>query len=348
MHQMETGIVDTPPAWITIGITNKCNNHCSFCAYHAREAKGNSNVYNIPFQPSFKDFKRIVDMAKVGGVKHVHICGTGEPFLNSDILKMMDYCISTFGKTSLQTNYFQKVFNRFCYLDEIIKRKESIAYITTDILSGDAEQHNSIKKGSNLDEILDSLERLSQETEIKFNISWVLTKVNYDSIPQLIDKLIARNINNAAINVSNIFTYDFNEMTSSEIQYASSDTHITQALSEAKGYGDKRGIPVRVPQPSDYCPGCTVFWEKVQIWPANGNDPDRYHENLIPHACRAVVKGNLNSLGYIFDYDSIMDFWNNDKLVTIRKNLLKEIYPSKECQKCYCCKTPENFKYQEI
>lgn len=56
---------------------------------------------------------------------------------------------------------------------------------------------------------------------------------------------------------------------------------------------------------------------------------------MIPMACAAVVNGKLNSLGYLFDYDNIMDAWNSPKLVEIRKNLLNGIYPSKYCKYCY-------------
>lgn len=56
---------------------------------------------------------------------------------------------------------------------------------------------------------------------------------------------------------------------------------------------------------------------------------------MIPHACAAVVNGDLNSLVYVFDYNSIMEAWNSEKLVEIRKNLLEGNYPSEYCKKCY-------------
>ena len=69
---------------------------------------------------------------------------------------------------------------------------------------------------------------------------------------------------------------------------------------------------------------------------------------MIPHACAAVVRGNLNSLGYIFDYDNIMDAWNSKKLVEIRSNLLKGIYPSEYCKNCYLCHLEETYYKRKV
>ncbi len=324
--KLPEGVLSKPPQWITIGITNICNNKCVFCSYHSEEAKNNSNVYNIPFEMSFNDFKRIVDMAKKGNVPHVHICGTGEPFMNKDILKMIDYSIEIYGKASLQTNFFKPLFDKNKYLDEIIKRKDSIVYITTDILSGESAVHDELKKGSKHEDVMVALEEIADKTNIMINISYILSKFNYSSIPLLIDDLVNRKITNVGINISNLYSYDFNKYTETSVVYTSDDIEITNALLNAKNYGMSKGVKVSIPLPADKdSSGCTVFDKKIQIWPVQGNDPDRYHENLIPHACRAVVKGDLNSLGYVFDYDNIMDMWNNDKLVEIRKNLLHGI-----------------------
>jgi hypothetical protein len=89
-----------------------------------------------------------------------------------------------------------------------------------------------------------------------------------------------------------------------------------------------------------------VFWQKIQVWPVRGNDPRRYHENLVPHACRAVVMGRLSSLGYIFDYDDLMDFWNSETMVSIRRGIIDGRYPDDECRFCYCYGNPDGYYRQ--
>lgn len=65
-----------------------------------------------------------------------------------------------------------------------------------------------------------------------------------------------------------------------------------------------------------------------------GIDPTRYDENLIPHACNAVVLGDINTLGYASDFPTVMDFWNNDLLVAIRRKILSGEQPDRFCWSC--------------
>ena len=58
--------------------------------------------------------------------------------------------------------------------------------------------------------------------------------------------------------------------------------------------------------------------------------------------------GELNSLGYLFDYDNIIDAWNNEKLVQIRKNLIRGIYPDENCKKCYLYHKKDGYYKQKV
>lgn len=334
---LKKAILSYPPLHITIGITSACNNKCLFCSYHGNDAKGQSKVYQLPFMLSYKDFVKIVNMAKSGGVNRIHVCGTGEPFLNSSILDMLDYVIEVYGKVSFQTNFWKELFDKNDYLNEIVKRSDYIDYIATDVCSSLPAEHEYIKQGSSYSELLDSLEYIAKKSNIKIMPFLILTKFNYKHLKGIIDDFLKRGITKFQLNIGNLFSYDYSEFTSSDNVYISSDYEITEKLNEVVFYGKEKGIVVTIPKPADQQTGlCSVFWEKFQTWPVQGCDQGRYGENMIPHACAAVVNGDLNSLGYIFDYDSIMDAWNSKKLVEIRKNLLKGNYPSNYCKKCYC------------
>lgn len=323
-----------PPLQVSIGIISACAFRCKFCSYHCDDAKGKSNVYNIPFILKFEDFKKMIDMCYQGNVPKVHITGTGEPFLHPDIIKMMDYAISVYGYISLQTDFYSVVFEKYNYLDQIIKRKKYIKYITTDILSGDPAEHEDIKKGSSYSHLLNSMKYISKHSNILFGAHLIITKHNYQNLNQIIEDLSKRRIN-ARLEIVNLHPSNFNEFTSLDSVYTSKDEDITNALIDAKLHGKKKGIKVSIPDPFDKKEGqCGSFWTRFQTWPVKGNDPKRYHENVIIGGCNAVVKGNLNSLGYIFDYDNIMDLWNNEHFVKIRENLIKGIYPDKECVNC--------------
>ncbi len=346
---LKEAVLSYPPRHITIGVTSSCNNKCLFCSYHGNDAKGHSKVYQLPFMLSYTEFVKIADMAADGGVRRIHVCGTGEPFLNPEILNMLDYIIKVFGKVSFQTNFWKELFDKKNYLDEIIKRAEYIDYVTIDVCSSLPEEHEYIKQGASYIELLDSLEYIAKRSNIKIMPFLILTKYNYKHLKGIIDQFLERKINNFQLNIGNLFSYDYSEFTSSDNVYVSTDYEITEKLNEIVSYGREKGIVVTVPRPADYQNEiCNVFWDKFQTWPVQGCEEGRYGENMIPHACAAVVNGGLNSLGYIFDYDSIMDAWNSERLVQIRRNLLEGKYPSENCKKCYCYHLEDSYYKQKV
>lgn len=346
---MKKAVLTYAPKSITIHITSGCPNKCRFCAFHGEDAKGNSKAYGLPFLMSYDDFVRIVDMANRGGVNRIHICGTGEPFTNPAILDMIDYVIKVHGKVSFQTCFYKKLFDMKGYLDEIVKRADKIEYITTDVCSGDPEEHEYIKQGSSYEELLNALEYIAKRCNVKIHPFLILTRSHHKNIKSIIDSFLERGITNFDLSIGNLFSYDYSEFTSSDNVYISTDYEISKLLNETVEYGKERGIAVSIPQPADKrTEMCNVFWHKLQAWPVQGCEQGRYGENMIPCSCAAVVRGDLNSLGYLFDYDSIMDAWNSPKLVEIRKNLLKGKYPSEYCKSCYCCAAKDSYYKQKV
>lgn len=347
---LKKAVLRYSPRHITIGVTSACNNKCLFCSYHGEAAKDNSKVYNVPFMLSVKDFKRIVDMTKMCPTPPpIHICGTGEPFLNPSILEMIDYVIEVYGSVSFQTNFWKELFDKKGYLQEIVKRAEKISYIATDVCSSLPEEHNYIKNGADYYELLDALEYIAKYSNIKITPFLILTKSNCNHVKGIIDDFLSRGITNFQLNIGNLFSYDYSDFTSSDNVYVSTDIYITEMLENVVAYGKSKGIMVNIPEPADKrTKMCSVFWEKFQTWPVSGCNKERYGENMIPHACAAVVNGEINSLGYLFDYDSIQDAWNSKELVRIRENLLDGKYPSEYCKKCWMYHLEDSYYKQKV
>ncbi|MCD7726286.1 MAG: radical SAM protein [Clostridiales bacterium] len=327
-------VLSYPPLWMTICVTSACPNKCLFCSYHGEAANGVSNVYGLPYMLSYKDFCRMVDMAKEGGVPRIHICGTGEPFINPEIFKMIDYVIEQYGRVSLQTDFWKELFQKKNYLDEIIKRERYISYIATDILSSEEKEHNKIKQGMTYAELLEALEYLGANSNVRIRAVNILTKKNYKHLKGIIDDLDSRNVN-FELMITNLLSYDYSEFTASSNVYTSADKEITKMLEDVEEYAKGKDIKVSIPRPADGEGDCFVFWDTFQTWPVRGCQKERYVENMIPHACAAVVRGELNSLGYLFDYENIMDAWNNPKLVKIREDMINGTYPSEWCRNCF-------------
>lgn len=333
-ENMRQAVVSYPPRWATIAINSRCTNRCLFCSYHSLDARGGkSKVYGLDYTMSLERFKMLVDFFRAGRVPHVHICSIGETFLHPDIMAMIDYAIEVQGDASFQSNFNRQMLERGGHMPQILERKDKISCIATDIHAGDAASFEGIKRGSSFADLLDTLKVFSKNG-IRLVGYCILTRSNHASLPALVELLAANEIN-LQLDVCNLFPHMFNDFTSLDNVYRRADQDVTDSLHAARELGQRLGVEVLTPEPYD-APSqvCDVFWTKVQVWPVAGVDPKRYDENLIPHACNAVVLGDIKTLGYASDYPTVMDFWNNEHLVGYREKILAGQYPDRFCWSC--------------
>jgi hypothetical protein len=186
------------------------------------------------------------------------------------------------------------------------------------------------------------MEYIAQRSSIHFDVHCVVTKHNYQALDKLVLDLARRKIN-CHLALVNLHPHGFNEFTSLDSAYMSTDLPVTEALQRVKALGAQNEIEVRLPLPFDEGEGlCGSFWNRFQTWPVKGIDERRYAENVIVGGCNAVVRGNLKSHGYILDYKNIMDLWNNEHFVRIRENLLRGVYPDEACSTCQSYKSQAN------
>lgn len=333
-ERMKQAVVSYPPRWATLAISSRCTNRCVFCSYHSLDARGGrSNVYGLEYSMSLERFKALVDFFHAGRVPHVHICSTGETLLHPDVMAMIDYAVEVQGDASFQSNFNRKVLERGGLMPQILERRHKISYIATDIHAGDASSFESIKRGSSFADLLATLKTLSK-SGIPLMGFCILSKSNHASLPALVELLAANEIS-LRLDIGNLYPHMFNDFTSLDNVYMRADQAVTDSLHKARELGQRLGVEVLTPIPhDDPSHVCDVFWTKVQVWPVAGVDPGRYDENLITHACNAVVLGDIKSLGYASDYATVMDFWNNERLVAYREKILAGQYPDRFCWSC--------------
>lgn len=336
-----------PPKYISIMITGYCTNSCQFCACHCIDSgrdERSKHQYNIPYSLDYKTFCKIVDMCYTAKVPHVHIVAAGEPFLHKEVFKMIDYLTSRYCKFTTQTNFNKKIFESGEILKEILKRKNLIKYITSDIFAPDI--HNIIKKGSDYEFLLDTMEYLSKKGKILFDLHTILTKQTYKNLDKVILDLYKRKIK-FTYTLVNLHPHNFNKFTSKENRYMSTDKEITIELQKLRKLADKLKINLSIPLPWDKEVSkdkgyCLTFWDRFQLIPDKNLPKEKWIGNVVPSQCNAVVLGDLYSLGNLFEHKNLMDFWNNKKLLEIRRNLINRKYPDKMCITCY--KYNDNFR----
>lgn len=326
-----------PPRSLTITITGACIFKCLFCVNHSADARDSAcadKLYNIPFRMELEEFKRVVDWARDGNIPAIHICAAGEPFLHNQVFEMIDYVIDKYGRVSIQTNLASGIFDDGRYLAMLVARAKHIDYITTDIISHDADVHNTVKSGSSLNDMIGYMKYLSSQGGIAFHVHQILTRRNSMGLVRLPELLVEHGIQ-FRLDIVNLHPYEFNEWTSMANVVMSHDDEVQRELEAVQKYCVERNIGVSVPAPFD-APRerCSVFWSRMQVIPVKSLPRDQWSGNVIPGYCNAVVKGQMSTLGNIFEYKNVMDFWNNDHLLEIRRKLISGVYPDKECKSC--------------
>lgn len=333
-------VLDYPPSYVTVAIGGYCIYRCVYCASHCPDSGKNqysNHQYKMNYWMHYDEFCRLVDMCYEAKVPHVHMVAAGEPFLHRDVLKMMDYLSERYGALTIQTDFDSRLFKKRQLLDAIVRRKDRILSITTDVFPSDI--HNDIKLGSRYEHLMDAMEYLSLRTQIFFRLHLILTKETYKNVDLVLHDLHKRKIR-AAYDIANLHPYGFNDFTSMRNVYLSKDAHITKSLVEAKSLGKQLGLEVNIPKPWDKSSGnekgnCINFWSRFQVIPSKKLPKERWIGNVVPSQCNAAVMGTLFSLGNIFDYDNLMDFWNNEKIVKIREDLMRGRFPDPACEKCF-------------
>lgn len=206
-------------------------------------------------------------------------------------MKIVYYIIERYDHVLFQSNFNKSVMNRGNYIEQIVERRDKISYLVTDMHTGDESIFSQINKGSSLTDLLGVLKLLSQHG-IKIHGSCILSRSSSKTIPQIRESLVAHNMN-MDLNIAGPFPHMLNEFSNIDNTYQSLDTMITDLLEKMALLEKHFGIAVTTPKPFDYPDQhCNVFWENIQVWPVADTPKERYHENLLPHACKAVVRGN--------------------------------------------------------
>jgi len=325
-----------PPKYVTIGITGYCGFNCKFCCSHSKDAKyaPSNHQYKIAYNLTYEEFLKLVDMIIKAGVPHIHIAGVGEPLFNPDFFEMIDYLLKFYPYTSLQTDFMKKLVEKQDAINNILKRKKKIKYITTDLYP--EAYHNEIKIGSNFDYVVNCLEEISKHSNIIIDIHHILTRQTYKYIDTLVYDLHKRKIK-FKLNIVHLIPMNFNDFTSSSNIYYSEDNYITEELNKVKKLGNKLNIKISLPLPWDQYKNkgkCLSPWTRIQIMPSKKIKEEEWYGNAILSQCLAVTNGDLYSLGNLLKYDNFMEFWNNPYLVDIREKIINGNYPDNWCKNC--------------
>ncbi|HDR8488822.1 TPA: radical SAM protein [Bacillus cereus] len=151
---------------VALEILEGCNLTCDFCVRNA--------LNNLTNKVSLENFEKLLNMLNNFPQKpHIAFTG-GEPFLQKDLLKILEMTVKYGFKFSITTNATIK--NRevidFCAKTQFFK------HFIISIDSYNADVHNNIRGPKALERTLSFIDYL-REKEISFGINATISEVNY-------------------------------------------------------------------------------------------------------------------------------------------------------------------------
>ncbi len=158
------------PRIVAIEVTNRCNLNCIHCRLGYKEQQ----------ELDFSTVKRILDEIKELNDKVIIILTGGEPLLNKDIYKMIEYSSSLGFITTLATN------GTLIDLDTARKLKNSgLKRISISIDS--LKKHDWIRNMNGaLNQILKGIENI-KNVGLEFQINTTVSKLNYKELDDIYD-----------------------------------------------------------------------------------------------------------------------------------------------------------------
>ncbi|MFA6142139.1 MAG: radical SAM protein [Candidatus Omnitrophota bacterium] len=174
------------PVTISIVATNRCTLACDMCPTHSsRVPRDYPNRQNNIKDIDFIMFKEIVD--RFSSAVTLHIIGSGEPLLNKDLFKMVDYAASR--------RMVVKTFSNGTVIEKNIDNilNSELDGITISINGHNPEEFARMTgmDGGIYNQIYDATKHLVEERDrrrsrVNIKLSFIVDKLNYKFIPEMV------------------------------------------------------------------------------------------------------------------------------------------------------------------
>lgn len=328
-------LIEVPykPIAATVIIDSRCNLKCRMCVYNSRDTWRPKT----PFWIDFEEFKRVADVLFKGGLLQLQICAIGEPFLNKDIFKMIEYVKKNNVSCSVMTNGSRIIENK---IEQIVSSRLDSFHVDMD--SGDPDEYEYIKAGAKWDILINNLrnldrERKKQKSNMKIQVDSIIAKSNYKNFRKVLDQCSELNVDR--VSISYLVPYGFNEFTSRENLITYEDKMILEEMNEMIEYGRRKGLELAVPlifeRDCTENMACSAPWFKVMVNMPNLAIPKEDWLGNVSIYCELQVYEEGMSFGNILK-QPLDEVWNGPKMKDLRRRLLEGNPPRPCVENCPC------------
>ncbi len=304
-------IVSNKPVIAQIEPTSKCNLRCEMCI---------RKEIRVPIGTmSFKNFKKILN--KLDCLFKLHLSGQGEPFLNREIFKMIEYANKRGVNVYFTTNgtcLTKEVINKICEVD--------IGEIGISIDSTKKEKYEKIRRGAKFERVLENIKNLALELKKRkkktiISITTVILKDNVDEVSEFV--ILAKNLGIKKIGFQTIQgkkDYLYKYTSQAKLQAVSNlNKKLKEKIEDAKKKAKKNGITLIFDE--EKSSGCIWPWRSIYI---------TWNGYVTP--CCKILDYRKPYFGNILKED-LWKIWNGKNYQIFRKLLRKRIAPV-PCRGC--------------
>lgn len=195
-------IISEFPLHIDIGITSKCNLRCPMCT---RTRKIKDGTWSIPIKDlEFELFKKAIDEGSSNGLCAVNFDNFGEPLLNSDIFKMIEY--------AKQKGIFDVFFHtNATALNQRNGERLIESGLDKLIISFDSsypEKYEKVRIGAKFNKVLRNIRNFTK-LKRQFNVIKPLTRINCIKFPDTTEREMEDVIKLFSLIVDSVSFIDF-------------------------------------------------------------------------------------------------------------------------------------------
>lgn len=308
------------PFYVYLSLSNMCNANCVFCEVHTlKEKKCGIDVY------------KLIDELSELGTQYIHFTGGGEPFINDDIIKYMDYCT----KKGLKIIFITNGYN---LNEEKIKliSKYNIKAVFFSIDSHDSNIHDLLRRTPGIWNRATTNINLIKKymPDVKIAINHVLNRENIDYFGKFIE--LKKEYNFDYINP--IIIKDFDELFFTEEQIKNYNRNLDSYYKLA----DDLGVEF-------LCSDIDFFKKNISskgdrsfnndlrcVYPSFCLFIDGPTGFVYPCDCSIHRDRKIYKIGELKN-QSMKEIWNSDKRKELREKLLNsELNCKTKCDEANC------------
>lgn len=306
-----------PPYKIDVEPTTRCNLRCIFCQV---PGWSRSQIKDL----TLEDFKNIIN--KFPYIKSVKLQGMGEPFLNKELLAMVDFCN--------QKGICSTIFNNGTVINEaIIKElfKSPPLFLIFSLDTPDRQTYNLIRGKDLFEKVTNNIrlsvaERNNTGSNTRIEIWCVLSKHNLTEINELVN--LAKELGVDRITVQpklTCFSKDSLKRKNNSIQIDLNDNDAAGILNNAMILAKNIDQNFAVYEGDYFSKNRPCSFVKNSMYVSVEGE-------IVP--CCIIADPGIISMGNIYNMNSIHELWNNslyqDLRIAIRDNRLPPF-----CENCY-------------